>query len=168
MKFIKSLIIGVLLISFGVTYAQNPDREISEEITQKKYEMYEEGQLVKKSVKIHTVIRQDIKFDTMVENNIDARRIQTPKEITKMIRIDNDSDEDYDETIKFSYTSDADKDFLLDVNDDEIFSALENSKYLNVKDNKDMSEENLNEMIVITDNEGKVIQLVLEEHESQE
>jgi hypothetical protein len=151
-----------------VTYAQNPDREISEEITQKKYEMYEEGQLVKKSVKIHTVIRQDIKFDTMVENNIDARRIQTPKEITKMIRIDNDSDEDYDETIKFSYTSDADKDFLLDVNDDEIFSALENSKYLNVKDNKDMSEENLNEMIVITDNEGKVIQLVLEEHESQE
>ncbi|MGB7393527.1 MAG: hypothetical protein WA913_03940 [Pricia sp.] len=168
MKFISTLMFGILMLSFGSILAQNPDREISEETTQKKYEMYEDGKLVKKSVKIYTVIRQDIRFDTLVENNIDARRIETPKKITKTISIDNDSDEEYDETIKFSYTSDAKKDFLFNVNDNEIFTALENSKYLNVKDSKDMSEENLNEIIVITDAQGEVIQLVLEQYESQE
>ncbi len=168
MKSTHLLIVAVLIFSTGLLYAQNPDREISQETTEKKYEVYEEGQLVKKSVKIYTVIRQDVEFDTLVENKIDARRIDTPKKITKTVSIDNDTDADYDETIKFSYSSDAKKDFLVNVNDDEIFKALEKSKYLNVKDNKDMSEENLNELIVITDDDGKVIQLILEQHDSQE
>lgn len=168
MKLTKSLVLGFLLISLGSMNAQSPDREISKETTLKKYTMYEEGQLVKKSVEIHTIIRKAIKFDTLAENNINAQRIQTPKEITKVVNIDNDSDEAYDETIQFSYTTDASKNFVMKVNDDEIFTALENSKYLNVKDNKNMSEENLNEMIVITDNNGKTIELALEEYESQE
>ncbi len=168
MKFTQLFVLSILLLFFGTLDAQNPGREISKETTEKKYQMYEEGQLVKKSVKIFTVIRQDVQFDTLVDNQIDANRIKTPKEITKTVRIDNDSDEDYDETIQFSYTSDADKKFLVNVNDDEIFTALENSKYLNVKDYNDLSEENLNDMIIITDNRGKVIQLVMEKHESQE
>lgn len=168
MKLTKSLVLGIFFISFASMNAQSPDREISEETTQKKYEMYEEGQLVKKSVVIHTTIRQAIKFDTLTENTINARRIRTPKEITKVVNIDNDSDEAYDEKIQFSYTTDADKNFVMKVNDDEIFAALENSKYLNVKDNKNLSEENLNEMIVITDDSGKKIELSLEEHEAQE
>ncbi len=168
MKSTILLMFAVLLLSMPTLYAQNPDREISQETTEKRYEVYEEGQLVKKSIKIHTVIRQDVEFDTLVENNIDARRIDTPKKITKTVTIDNDMDADYDETIKFSYSSDAKKDFLVNVNDGEIFKALEKSKYLNVKDKKDMSEENLNEMIVITGDDGKVIQLILEGHDSQE
>lgn len=168
MKSKDVLLFAVLTFSTGLLYAQNPEREISQETTEKKYEVYEEGQLVKKSVKIYTVIRQDVEFDTLVENKIDARRIDTPKKITKTVSIDNDTDSDYDETIKFSYTSDAKKDFLVNVNDDEIFKALEKSKYLNIRDNQDMSAANLNEMIVITDDDGKVIQLILEEHTSQE
>src|SRR5680860_797420 len=168
MKSTDLWIFAVLLFSMGCLWAQNPGREISQETTEKKYEVYEEGQLVKKSVKIQTVIRQDVEFDTLVENKIDARRIDTPKKITKTVSIDNDMDPEYDETIKFSYASDAKKDFLVNVNDDEIFKALEKSKYLNVKDKKDMSEENLNEMIVITGDDGKVIQLILEESKSQE
>ncbi len=164
----QSLVFGILLLFFGTLYAQSPSREISKETTEKKYHMYEEGQLVEKSIKIYTVIRQDVKFDTLVDNQIDANRIKTPKEITKTVRIDNDSDDDYDETVKFSYTSNADKTFLVNVNDEEIFSALENSNYLNVKDNVDLSEENLNHMIVITDSNGKVIQLVMEKYESKE
>jgi len=168
MKSTDLWIFAVLLFSMGCLWAQNPGREISQETTEKKYEVYEEGQLVKKSVKIQTVIRQDVEFDTVVENKIDARRIDTPKKIIKTVSIDNDMDPEYDETIKFSYASDAKKDFLVNVNDDEIFKALEKSKYLNVKDKKDMSEENLNEMIVITGDDGKVIQLILEERKSQE
>ncbi|WP_373518360.1 hypothetical protein [Pricia sp.] len=168
MKSIALSIFAVLLFSMGWLCAQNPVREISQETTEKRYEVYEEGQLVKKSVKIHTVIRQDVEFDTVVENEIDARRIDTPKQIIKTVSIDNDRDAEYDETIKFRYASDAKKDFLVNVNDDEIFEALEKSKYLNVKDNTHMSEQNLNEMIVITGDDGKVIQLILEEHDSQE
>ncbi|SDE29157.1 hypothetical protein SAMN05421636_104248 [Pricia antarctica] len=168
MKSIDVSMFAVVLFSMGCLYAQNPNRELSQETTEKKYEVYEEGQLVKKSVKIHTVIRQDVQFDTVVENKIDARRINTPKKIFKTVSIDNDMDPEYDETIKFSYASDAKKDFLINVNDDEIFTALEKSKYLNVKDNKDMSEENLNEMIVITGDDGKVIQLELEQNDPQE
>lgn len=67
--------------------------------------------------------------------------------------------------IKFSYTSDAQKDFLFGTNDDEIFKALENSKYLKLDDNKTMSEKNLNSLIVITDDEGQVVELVLEKHD---
>ena len=148
------------------SYNQEEDRKISEETTIKKYKMYEDGQLVEKSIKIYTAIRQDVKFDTLVENNIDANRIQTPKEITKRISLDNDADDDIDETIQFSYSSNDDEDFLINANDEEIFKSLENSKYLNVKDKKDMSEENLNELIIITGQDGKVIQLVLEEQEA--
>jgi len=168
MKSTVLLMFAVLLFPMASLYGQNPEREISQETTEKKYEVYEEGQLVKKSIKIHTVIRQDVQFDTLVENNIDARRIDTPKKITKTVTIDNDMDADYDETIKFSYTSDAKKDFLVNVNDGEIFKALEKSKYLNVGDKKDMSEENLNEMIVITGDDGKIIQLILEGHDSKD
>lgn len=166
MKPMPSLIFSTLMLTFVSVCAQDPEREISEETTEKNYTIYENGQPVKKSVKIYTTMRQEVKFDTLVENNIDASRIRTPKEITKIVSIDNDADPDYDETIKFSYASDANKEFLLGVNDGEIFSALENSKYLKVRDKKDMSEESLNDMIVITDTDGKVIELVLEEHRS--
>ena len=168
MKFGKFLFICFLTLFTEPLLAQNPDREISEETAQKRYEMYVDGELVKKSVKIHTVIRQEIRFDTVVENKIDANRIKTPKEVTKTIDIDNDADEAIDETIKFRYTSDAAKAFLLNTNDNEIFTAIENSKYLNVKDKKDMSEENLNTMFVITDTQGNAIELILEEYDAVE
>ena len=160
-------LLGILLTATVNVHGQEEERKISEETTIKKYKMYEDGKPVEKSIKIYTAIRQDIKFDTLVENKIDARRIDTPKEITKVISLDNDADPDYDETIQFSYTSKDDEDFLITANDEEIFKSLENSKYLNVKDNKDMSEENLNEMIVITGQDGKVIQLILEEQDSE-
>tara|TARA_B100000949_G_scaffold235366_1_gene258128 strand:- start:399 stop:848 length:450 start_codon:yes stop_codon:yes gene_type:complete len=146
-------------------FAQGIDREISEETTEKKYEMYEEGKLVKKSVKIHTVVKQDIKFAEEDEDKIDARRVITPKKIFKTVSIDNDTDEDYDEVLKFSYTSEANKDFLFGTNDNEIFKALENSKYLNVGNKENMTEKSLNSLIVITDDNGQVVELVLEKHE---
>tara|TARA_B100001167_G_C16684081_1_gene263811 strand:+ start:281 stop:745 length:465 start_codon:yes stop_codon:yes gene_type:complete len=149
----------------GVMFAQGIDREISEETTEKKYEMYEEGKLVKKSVKIHTVVKQDIKFAEEDEDKIDARRVITPKKIFKTVSIDNDTDEDYDEVLKFSYTSEANKDFLFGTNDNEIFKALENSKYLNVGNKENMTEKSLNSLIVITDDNGQVVELVLEKHE---
>ena len=133
MKIIAQLLLPICFLLTGLLYPQNPDREISEETTKKKYEMYEDGKLVKKSIEIHTVIKQDIKLAEEDEDKVDARRVTTPKKISKTVSIDNDSDENEDEVIKFSYTSDADKDFLFGTNDDEIFEALENSKYLNIK-----------------------------------
>ena len=164
MKNTKQALLLCLLILSGSIYAQGVDREMSEETTQKRYEMYEDGTLVKKSVKIHTIVRQDIKFAEEDEEKIDARRIITPKKISKIVSIDNDADEDFDEIIKFSYTSDANKDFVFGTNDDEIFKALENSKYLNIKKNENMSEESLNSLIVITDDNGEIVELVLEKH----
>lgn len=165
MKYTKQLLFSFLFVSVSLVYAQQNDREISEETTEKKYEMYEDGKLVKKSIKIHTIVKQDIKFADEDEGKIDARRVITPKKIYKTVSIDNDTDEEYDEMIKFSYTSDAQKDFLFGTNDDEIFKALENSKYLKLDDNKTMSDKNLNSLIVITDDEGQVVELVLEKHD---
>ncbi|MBG48228.1 MAG: hypothetical protein CML05_08080 [Pseudozobellia sp.] len=165
MKYTKQILFSCLLMVSGVMFAQGIDREISEETTEKKYEMYEEGKLVKKSVKIHTVVKQDIKFAEEDEDKIDARRVITPKKIFKTVSIDNDTDEDYDEVLKFSYTSEANKDFLFGTNDNEIFKALENSKYLNVGNKENMTEKSLNSLIVITDDNGQVVELVLEKHE---
>ncbi|AYN68051.1 hypothetical protein D1013_12045 [Euzebyella marina] len=165
MKYTKQILFSCLLMVTGVMCAQGIDREISEETTEKKYEMYEEGKLVKKSVKIHTVVKQDIKFAEEDEDKIDARRVITPKKIFKTVSIDNDTDEDYDEVLKFSYTSEANKDFLFGTNDNEIFKALENSKYLNVGNKENMTEKSLNSLIVITDDNGQVVELVLEKHE---
>ncbi|MBC7000021.1 hypothetical protein [Cytophaga sp. FL35] len=164
MKNTKQLLFALLLLTSEMVLAQGTDREISEETTEKKYEMYEDGQLVKKSIKIHTVVKQDIKFAEEDEDKIDARRIITPKKIMKTVSIDNDADEEYDEMIKFSYISGANKDFLFGTNDDEIFKALENSKYLKLDDKENMSDENLNSLIVITDDDGQVVELVLEKH----
>ncbi|HEA23346.1 MAG TPA: hypothetical protein ENH87_20885 [Pricia antarctica] len=166
MKFTSTLVFSILLINFVSTHAQVPDREISEETTEKNYTFYEDGKPVKKSIKISTTISQDVVFDTLVGNDINASRIRTPKSITKVVNINNNADPDYDETIQFSYTSDASKDFLLEVNDKEIFKALEDSKYLNVTDNKNLSEQNLNDLIIITDTHRNVIKLVLEEYQS--
>ena len=162
----RQLLLIFAFLTIGFTYPQNSNREISEETTQKKYEMYEDGKLVKKSVKIHTSISQEIKFAKEDEGKIDARRIISPKTIVKTINIDNDIDDDYDEVISFSYTSDANKDFVFGTNDNEIFAAIENSKYLNIHNDAVMSEENLNTMFVITNKEGKVLQLILEDHKS--
>ena len=164
---VRPVLLGILSIITIHGYGQEGERKISEETTVKKYRMYEDGRPVEKSIKIYTAIRQDIKFDTLVENRIDARRIDTPKEITKRISLDNDADPEYDETIQFSYSSSDDEEFLINANDEEIFKSLENSKYLNVRDRKDMSEENLNEMIVITGQNGNVIQLIFEEQETE-
>jgi len=145
-------------------YSQSAHREIAEETTTKKYEMYEDGQLVKKSIEIRTAIKQDIKLAEEDEDKVDGRRVAAPKTISKTISIDNDADEYQDEVIKFTYSSDANKDFLFGTNDDEIFEALENSKYLNLKNGKKFSQERLNSLIVITDSKGKVLQLVLDKH----
>ena len=168
MKFTAHTFFLICSMLTCLAHAQNSDREISEETTEKKYEMYEEGKLVKKSVKIHTIIKQDIEFAEEDEDKIDARRIITPKKISKIVSIDNDTDEDYDEVIKFNYTSDANKDFLFGTNDDEIFKALENSKYLKIGNNEKMSEEGLNSLFVITDKDGEVLQLILENHSANE
>lgn len=166
MIYMKRTLLIFTILTVGLLSAQNSNREISEETTQKKYEMYEAGKLVKKSVEIHTSISQEIKFAKEDEGKIDARRIITPKTITKTVNIDNDTDDDYDEVISFSYTSDANKDFVFGTNDNEIFAAIENSKYLNIHNDAQMSEESLNTMFVITNKEGKALQLILENHKS--
>lgn len=83
MKYTKQLLFSFLFVSVSLVYAQQNDREISEETTEKKYEMYEDGKLVKKSIKIHTIVKQDIKFADEDEGKIDARRVITPKKSIK-------------------------------------------------------------------------------------
>jgi hypothetical protein len=129
MKIYKSLILATALLTGTISIAQDKNQEgVTKESTKKTYKLYQNGELIKNSVLIETVRNQAVMLDKDDKNKIDQSRIMPPTAVTKTVKIDNDSDESYDEIIKFSYTTEEKTDFTLVSNKDHLMLAVEDGE----------------------------------------
>jgi hypothetical protein len=125
--------------------------------------------LIKNSVKINTVISRDVLMEPEDKSKVNQDRIFQKKNVMKTVKIDSDSDNAYDEIIKFSYRADIKSDFMLVTNDDEIMVAIDNGNKLEIVKSESIYKNKLKsnkEAYVITDDKGNEIELFIEDYTS--
>ncbi len=81
--------------------------------------------VIRNSVSITMVKQQEIKLEDDEAGMVNRDKEFPKKEIVKIIKIDNDADDDYDEQIRFRYEANSGSDFVLVTNGDEIVLSLE-------------------------------------------
>ncbi len=168
MKSIK-ILLSTLLIFSATTICAQENKEMTSETVEKTYEVYENGELIKNSVKINTVVSRDVLMEPEDKSKVNQDRIYQKKKIMKTVKIDSDSDNAYDEIIKFSYRADVKSDFMLVTNEDEIMVAVDNGDKLEIVKSESIYKNKLKsnkEAYVITDDKGNEIELFIEEYTS--
>ncbi|MFT5942305.1 MAG: hypothetical protein ACI9AV_001719 [Sediminicola sp.] len=168
MKSIKIILSTLLIFSATTIFAQE-NSEMTSETVEKTYEVYENGELIKNSVKINTVISRDVLMEPEDKSKVNQDRIFQKKNVMKTVKIDSDSDNAYDEIIKFSYRADIKSDFMLVTNDDEIMVAIDNGNKLEIVKSESIYKNKLKsnkEAYVITDDKGNEIELFIEDYTS--
>ena len=166
MKKIK-IIIPVIILLIGTTVmAQEADPSgVTKESTKKTYNLYKDGKLIKNAVLIETARNHTIAFDSQDENKIDSDRIPTPAVVVKTVKIDNDADDNYDEVIKFSYTTNKKTDFTLVSSEKDLLLAVEDGKNIKVLENMTISKDDNSspdKIHVFTLDDGNEVQMKLE------
>ncbi len=145
--------------------------QVGTETTEKTYTIHANGKVFRNSVRITTTISQNIMFEEEDEDKVEQDQIKTPKKITKTVLIDNDEDDDYDERIVFSYMADANSDFTLVSNDDEILVGIDDGDQLNIVTSEQITISRLKnnrEAYIFTNNQGKEVQFYIEDYETLE
>ncbi|MEJ1221957.1 hypothetical protein [Sediminicola sp. 1XM1-17] len=168
MKSIKILFSTLLLFSAATTLAQE-NSEMTSETTEKTYEVYANGKLIKNSVKINTMVSRDVLMEEEDKGELNQDRVFQKMNVMKTVKIDNDADNTYDEIIKFRYRADEKTDFFLVTNDDEIMVAVDNGDKLEIVKSESIYKNDLKnnkEAYVITDKKGNEIDLFVEEYKS--
>ncbi|MFT4830444.1 MAG: hypothetical protein ACI815_000078 [Psychroserpens sp.] len=166
MKYIKVLLSTLLLFSATFMLAQE-NSEMTSETTEKTYEVYANGELIRNSVKIQTMVSRDVLIEEEDKNKVNQDRVFQKKNVMKTVKIDNDSDNAYDEIIKFRYRADDKADFFLVTNDDEIMVAVDNGDKLEIVKSESIYKnklKNKKEAYVITDDNGGEIELYIEDY----
>lgn len=168
MKFIKIFLSTVTLFSAAFMFAQE-NSDMTSETTEKTYSVYADGELIKNSVKINTMVSRDVLIKEEDKNKLNQDRVFQKKNVMKTVKIDNDIDNTYDEIIKFSYRADDKSDFMLVTNDDEIMVAIDNGEKLEIVKSESIYKNNLKsnkEAYVITDDKGNEVELFIEDYKS--
>lgn len=168
MKSIKILFSTILMFTATSMLAQE-NSEMTSETTEKTYEVYANGKLIKNSVKINTMVSRDVLIEEEDENKLNQDRVFQKKNVMKTVKIDSDKDNAYDEIIKFRYRADDRSDFMLVTNDDEIMVAIDNGDKLEIVKSESIYKSNLKsnkESYVVTDDKGNEIELYIEEYKS--
>ena len=168
MKSIKIFLSTLTLLSATSMFAQE-NSDMTSETTEKNYSIYADGELIKNSVKINTMVSRDVVIKKEDKNKLNQDRVFQKMNVMKTVKIDSDSDNTYDEIIKFSYRADDQSDFMLVTNDDEIMVAIDNGDKLEILKSESIYKDNLKsnkEAYVITDDKGNEIDLFIEEYKS--
>ena len=171
MKFIRSFyIVTCILFICQNAIAQQAENKISSETVEKTYTVKTNDNTIKNSVKVNTTMSLEIMFAEEDEGKIDAKRVIPPKKITKTVLIDNDEDDHFDEKIVFSYRADANSDFTLVTDNDEVVIAIENGDQLQIIKSLGVVKKNSAEKkaFVFTDGEGKDVDFLIESFETME
>ncbi|AXT55586.1 hypothetical protein D1815_07380 [Aquimarina sp. AD1] len=128
----------LLLFTFAITTAQEHNMEITKETTVKTYE-YEKGDMtIPYEVTIWNKELDPIKLAKEDQYKLNQERVDAQERITKVINIDDQYDNSFDNRIQISYLKEADKDFkIMPLNDgfvimvrgEELKYSLENKSY---------------------------------------
>lgn len=101
--------IKLIILSFLMTLGMNAQEKPVDKITETKtriINVMEDGKMVQRKVMVRTTKEQIVKTDPAYKGTIDAPRVLPPKEVTKVIYIDNDYDPFYDSKTKIEYIKD--------------------------------------------------------------
>lgn len=169
MRNYKTIVLAMALLTGTTMLAQvNSQAGIATESKEKTYKLYKDGELIKNSVLIETTRNQAVMLNTEDKNNVNQSRVIPPTVVVKIVKIDNDADDNYDEIIKFSYTTNEKTDFTLISNSDDLMVAVEDGENISIL--KDMTIntkdaiEGKKAHVFITDN-GNEIELKVESFE---
>jgi hypothetical protein len=102
------------------------------------------------------------------KGQVNQDRVIPKKTIYKTVKIDLDQDEEYDEMIRFSYNADVKSDFVLLLNENELYVAVGEGENLVITENTDLTRDavkNGKEVFVFTDDEGNRISFKVEEYQ---
>jgi hypothetical protein len=108
-----------------------------------------------------------MQFESEDQGKVDQDRVIPMKTIYKTVKIDLDEDDDFDEMIRFSYNADVTSNFVLLLNDNELYVALGEGENLMIMENTDLSKDALingKEVFVFTDSNGTEISFKVEEY----
>ncbi|QBA64197.1 hypothetical protein [Muriicola soli] len=175
-KKITLISLSILTFSFGFAQEAMSDNKartfrtdtVASENLEKTYKVYEKGELIKNSVKVTTTQTQKIQLEGEDKGQVNQDRVIPKKTIYKTVKIDLDQDEEYDEMIRFSYNADVKSDFVLLLNENELYVAVGEGENLMITDNTDLSKAALNEgkeVFIFTDNEGNRVSFKIEEYQ---
>lgn len=145
--------------------AQDIPTESNSEVTEKTYTLYKNGEKITNSVRITTEVRRAVATDPKDEGMVNGDRIYPPKIVVKTVEIDNDSDMNYDEKIKFSYMTQERTDFTLVSREKDLVLAVEDGKNITVLEDQKKFKRNEADKTsyVYTDDNGNKINFKVEE-----
>ncbi|WP_343486345.1 hypothetical protein [Allomuricauda sp. d1] len=171
MKNFKITITALALLFTVTTVAQDMTKnETAKEVTKKTYTFYEDGEKITNSVKITKTEKQAVMTEEEDKNRVDQTRVIPPTTVIKTVEIDNDSDEAYDEVIEFSYITEADTDFTLVSDKDNLMVAVEDGENLTIMKNMTIAKDNLNnpkKAYVFTEDDGKKVEFYVKSFNKQ-
>lgn len=163
------LIVAGLFLATGTVIAQEKEnKEILETTTSKTYTVNMGNKMVKRSVEITTQRENTIEHKEEDVNKIDQTRVvDSMATITKIVKIDNDEDDAFDQRIVFSYEAKTPEDFVLVSNADELVVALDDGTGLKILEDmnlKSKQTEGSKATYIFTDEKGKNVEFYVEEY----
>jgi len=169
-------ILSILTLAFGFSQEKMSDNEdrtfrvdtVASETLEKTYRLYKNGDLIKNTVRVKTTETQAMQLEDEDKGKVNQDRVIPKKTIHKTVKIDLDKDEEFDEMIRFSYNADVKSDFVLLLNENELYVAVGEGENLVINENTDLTKEALGkgkEVFVFTDDEGNKISFKIEEYQ---
>lgn len=113
MKTLKKIVTLIALISVTGMTAQKINKQVTDEVMIKKYEVNHGDRTIDYTLKINT---KEAGYVTMKKSDLpkkEQERIQNNKKVTKLISIDNDADPSYDNVIALTYLTKDDDHFTV-------------------------------------------------------
>ena len=121
-----------------------------------------------RTVEVNTNRHSEIMMKDSDEGNINQNRVMDDmSKITKTVKIDNDKDEAFDEKIVFTYNSKSPEDFVLVSKKQNLMVAINKGENLEIVEDmklKSKKDANNKSTYIFTDDKGKEIEFLVEEH----
>ena len=163
MKYLKIGFVSLLSICTLSAIAQTKPSEITKEVSEKVLKITKNDEVIENSVRITTEICQGVMTEEEDSGKVNQERIFPPKTVVKLVEIDNDADDFYDERIKFSYLTEARTDFTLVSKNNDIMIAVEDGENVTLLENQKMFKpEDGNKAYVYTDENDSEIKFRIE------
>ncbi|MBT8237315.1 MAG: hypothetical protein HKP38_06290 [Croceitalea sp.] len=160
----------IAILSTSVTMAQmNKPSDVSNETQTKTYTLYKNGEKVMNKVKIETSKSQAVMLDQDDKGNVNQDRIDPPTVVVKTVKIDNDTDDQFDELIKFSYLTRTPSDFTLVSSESNIMLAVEEGENLTILEDRFISKENMDfsqRAYIYTTDDGQKLEFTVKSFEN--
>ncbi|MFD2561922.1 hypothetical protein [Aquimarina rubra] len=149
MKILNKISFAALLFTFAITTAQEHNMEITKETTVKTYEIEQGNKTIPYEVTIWNKELDPIKLEKEDRYKLNQDRVDAQERITKVITIDDQYDNSFDNTIQISYLKEADKDFKMMPTEEGFVIMVKGEEFRYSVKNKDYKVKTMNENFFI-------------------